>query len=233
MAVVVRGAAHQTVAGHDDAGEPLEVLRRADPLVRVRVRRRRPCPAWRVPGGVGQVADEQADGVGGQREVGLEDPRVRAGLAVHAAGEPHHPRALPARRVGDVRLAVRSGPEVVDQPQVRPFDRLDQLAGRLDHHRRRQRPIELPVRVRVTGAALDQQVARALGQERPQRRQPVGLIDVHPQQAGLADRVLVAPRRRPNRRGDEHLLAAVGVPAASANSGPSQSPPPACPPGRK
>ena len=41
--------------------------------------------------------------------------------------------------------------------------------------------------------------------------EPVGPVDVDPQKAGLADRVLVAPRRRPNRRSEEHLLAAVGV----------------------
>ena len=122
---------------------------------------------------VGQVADELPDRVGGQREVGLEDPRVRAGLAVDGAGEAHHPRALRARRVGDVRLAVRAGAEVMDQPQVRALDRLDQLAGRLDQHGRRQRPVELPVGVRAAGAALDEQMAGPLGEERPQRGQPV------------------------------------------------------------
>jgi hypothetical protein len=136
---------------------------------------------------------------------------VRAGPAVHAAGEAHEPRALRARRVRDVRLAVRAGPQVVDQPQVRALDRLDQLTGRLDHHRRRQRPIEHPVDVRATGAALDQQMAGPLREERPQCRQPVGLIDVDPQEAGLTDRVLVAPRLRPDGRGEEHLFAGVGV----------------------
>ena len=65
----------------------------------------------------------------------------------------------------------------------------------------------------VTSAALNQQVAWALREERPQRRQFVGLIDVHPQEASLDHRVLVAPRHRPNRRGEEHLLAGVNVPS--------------------
>ena len=96
---------------------------------------------------------------------------------------------------------------------MRPLDRLDQLAGRLDHPCGGQRLLELPIRVRVTGAALDQQVARPLGKERPQRWQPVGLVDVDPQEAGLADCVFVAARRSTNGRGDEHLFAGVGVPS--------------------
>ena len=73
--------------------------------------------------------------------------------------------------------------------------------------------VELPVGVHAARtAALDEQVARALGQERPQRGQLAGLVDVDPQPAGLADRVLVAARRRPHGRGEEHLLAPVGVP---------------------
>ncbi len=162
--------------------------------------------------GIGQVADELPDRVAGQREVGLEDPCVLAGLAVHAASEAHDSRPVRARRVGDVRLAVRAGAEVMNQTQVRPLDRLDQLTGRLDQHCRRQRPIELPVGVRVAGAALDEQMAGALREERPQCWQPVGPVDVDPQEAGLADRVLVAPRLGPNGRGEEHLLAGVGVP---------------------
>ena len=138
---------------------------------------RRPCGV-----GIGQVADELPDRVGGQREVGLEDPRVRAGLAVHAAGEAHHPRALRARRVGDVRLAVRAGAEVVDQPQVRALDRLDQLAGRLDHARRRQWPVELPVGVarrrcpsrRAGGRAARRGTPTVPAARRAGRRRPTG-----------------------------------------------------------
>ena len=108
----------------------------------------------------------------------------------------------------------------MDQTQVRALDRLDQLTGRLDQHCRRQRPVELPVRVRVAGAALDEQMARPLGEERPQGGQAVGPVDVDPQEAGLADRVLVAPRLRPNGRGDEHLLAGVGVPGGERHQWP-------------
>ena len=174
----------------------------------------------RVRRRVGQVADELPDRVGGQREVGLEDPCVLAGLAVHAAGEAHDSRPLRARRVGDVRLAVRAGAEVVDQPQVRSLDRLDQLAGRLDHSGRRQWPVELPVGVGVAGAALDEQMAGALGEERPQGRQPVGPVDVDPQKPGLTDRVLVAARLGPDGRGEEHLLAGIGVPCGERQQWP-------------
>ena len=111
-------------------------------------------------------------------------------------------------------LPVRVGAEMVDQPQVCALDRLDQLTGRLDHHRRRQRPIELPVGVRVAGAALDRADGRAARRGTPivpaarrgGRRRPTG-------SGSRSDRVLVAPRRRSNRRGEEHLLAGVGVPS--------------------
>ena len=66
--------------------------------------------------------------------------------------------------------------------------------------------------MRATGAARDEQMAGPLRQERPQCRQRVGAVDVDPQKAGLADRVLIAPRLRPARWGEEHLLAGVGVP---------------------
>ena len=161
--VVVRGTAHEPVAGNDDPREPLEVLARADPLVGV-LAVARAAGAWLDRRDrIGQVADELPDRIGRQREVGLEDSRECAGLAVDRAGEPHHPRALGARRVGDVRLSLRVRSQVVDQAQVRALDRLNELAGRLDHHRRGQRQVELPVRVRATGAALHEQVARTLG----------------------------------------------------------------------
>jgi hypothetical protein len=83
--------------------------------------------------GVGEVADELRERVAGELEVGLDDSCVRAGLAVDRTGKPHHPASLRARGVGQVRLAVGADAEVVDDPQVRALDRLDQLAGPLDH----------------------------------------------------------------------------------------------------
>ena len=88
---------------------------------------------------IGEVADELRNRVGREREVGLDDPRVRAGLAIHRTGEPHHPRPVRARRVGDARPAVLADTEAVNDPQVGALDRLDQLAGRLDHVRGRER----------------------------------------------------------------------------------------------
>ena len=72
----MRGAAHEPVAGNDDPGEPLEVLARADPLVRVPAVARAVGARPDRRGRIGQVADELPDRVGGQREVGLEDSRV-------------------------------------------------------------------------------------------------------------------------------------------------------------
>ena len=93
-------------------------------------------------------------------------------LAVDSAGEAHHSRALGARRVGDVRLAVGADTEAVDESQVGALDRLDQLAGRLHHPRRGQRLRDLPVRVRAARAArLHEHVAGPLGQQRPKRVQ--------------------------------------------------------------
>ena len=37
-----------------------------------------------------EVADELVDRVGGQSEVGFEDPRVPSGLAVDRPGQAHH-----------------------------------------------------------------------------------------------------------------------------------------------
>ena len=68
----------------------------------------------RVPRRVRKVADELPDRVAGQREVGLEDPCVLAGLAVDGAGEAHDARALRAGGVGHRRPAVRGDPEVMD-----------------------------------------------------------------------------------------------------------------------
>ena len=201
--VARRRARHEPVARHDDPGELLEVLGRADPLVRVRARARRACGRRAVrAAGSGRSPTSCATGYGGSCEVGLDDPGVGAGLAVDRPGEPHHPRALRARRVGDVRLAVVADAEAVDDPQVGALDRLEQLAGRLDDARCRKRLGELPVRVHAARAArLDQQVAGPLGQERPQRVQLAGLVDVDPQPAGLADRMLLPARRRARRRG--------------------------------
>jgi hypothetical protein len=100
----------------------------------------------------------------------------------------------------------------MDDPQVGALDRLEQLTARLDHARRRERLGDFPVRVRAARAArLDQQVAGTLGQERPQRVQLAGLVDVDPQPAGLADRVLLPARRRADGGGEEHLLAPLGM----------------------
>jgi hypothetical protein len=89
-------------------------------------------------------------------------------FSVDGAGQPHHPRALGARRVGDVRLAVLADSEPVDDAQVGSLDRFDQLAGRLHRPSRGERLRQLPVGVHPARATrLDQQVARPLGQERP------------------------------------------------------------------
>ena len=71
-----------------------------------------------------------------------------------------------------------------------------------------QRLGELPVGVRAARAAgLDQQVARPLGQQRPQRGQPAGPVDVDPQEARVGDGVLVAARSHARGDADERLLA--------------------------
>ena len=94
-------------------------------------RPRRPRRSWRARRPrVGQVADQLLDPVAGQREVGLDDPRVLAALVVHGPGQAHHARALLARRVGDVGLAMLVDAEAVDQPQVRLLDRLGHFADR-------------------------------------------------------------------------------------------------------
>jgi hypothetical protein len=90
----------------------------------------------------------------------------------------------------------------------------------VDQHRRGQRLLELPVRMCAARAALHEQVARALGKELPQRGQPVRLVDVDPQKAGLSDRVLVAAGHRTNGRSDEHLLARLDVPAGERHQAP-------------
>ena len=75
-----------------------------------------------------------------------------------------------------------------------------------------QRLGELPVGVGAAGAAgFDQQVTRPLGQQRPQRRQFAGLVDVDPQEAAVRDRVLVAAAVGPRRDADERLLARTGA----------------------
>ena len=73
----------------------------------------------------------------------------------------------------------------MDQTQVRSLDRLDQLT--VDSTRRVAGSgwVELPVGVRAARrSALDEQVAWALGEERPQRWQPTGPVDVDPQRSG-------------------------------------------------
>ena len=84
-------------------------------------------------------------------------------------------------------------------------------SSRVPSPRRRvgsQRPLELPVGVHAARAAgLDEQVARPLGEERPQRVEPVGAVDVDPQEAGRADGVLAAARAGARRDADEDLLA--------------------------
>jgi hypothetical protein len=169
--------------------------------------RRGPCGL-----GSGRLPTSCSTGVRRTLEVRLDDPGVSAGLAIDGAGKPHDSRAFRARRVGDVRLAVLADPKPVNDAQVRELDRFDQLAARPHHSRRRQRLRQLPVGVHAARAsALDEQVARALGQERPQRLQLAGLVDVDPQPVARADGVLVAARRGTRRRGEKHLLALCDV----------------------
>ena len=163
---------------------------------------------------VGKVADQRPHGVGGQGEVGLEDPRERAGLEVHRPRQPRHPRAVLHGCVGDVGLAVGVGAEVVDEPQVRALDRLEQLAGVLHQVSGRQGLVELPVGVYAAGAAgLDEQVTGPVGQEPPEGGQLAGPVDVDPQPPRVRDGVLRAPRLGSDGGGGEHLLAALGVPS--------------------
>jgi hypothetical protein len=173
-----------------------EQQQRSEPYVTARA-----CSGVSPRDRVGQVADQLPGRVGGQREVCLEDSGVRARLAVHIAGEAHHPRALRARRVGDLRLAVGGGPEVVDQPQVCALDRLHQLAGRLDDERGRRWRLELPVRARVTGAALDQQMAGRSATNAHKAGSPSGRsTSTHSQRISLT--ACLSPRgsaRRPGR----------------------------------
>ena len=100
----------------------------------------------------------------------------------------------------------------MDQPQVRALDRLDHLAGALVQALGGQRLRQFPVAVHATGARrLAQQLTRPLGQEVPQRGEPVGLVDVQPQEARVRDRVLVAVRPGARRDADERLLARPAV----------------------
>ena len=162
---------------------------------------------------VGQVADELLDRVGGQVEVGFEDPRAPAGLAVHRSGEPHHPAAVAAREVGDVRLAVAVDAEVVDQPQVRALDRLKGLAGLSIDPGGGERLVKTPVGMDAAAPRRrHQQMTRPLGEERPEVVKLSGLVDVDPQRLGVGDRPLVAAGRVADSGGDEHLLAAAGAP---------------------
>ena len=118
---------------------------------------------------VGEVADQLRDRVGGEREVGLQDPRVAAGLVVDRARQSHHPRAFGALAVTDGRFAVGRA-EPVDQPQVRALDPLDQLARALVELHGGQRPVKPPVGVYAAGAgAFHEQVTGALCEQRPQR----------------------------------------------------------------
>src|SRR5450755_2992487 len=135
---------------------------------------------------------------------------------------PVFPLTEPARRIrrdlsahaGSATLGLPSfaDAEAVDDPQVGALDRLDQLAGRLDHARGRQGLRQPKVRVAAAGpAALDQQVAGALGEERPQGVQLSGPVDVDPQKPALEDRLLLPARRRPHGGSDKQLLASQGV----------------------
>ena len=121
------GAVDQPAAWYLDPGEGLEVLGRADPLVRICVMHVPSASRCRGPcGRVGQVADQGCDRIRRQLEVGLEDPGVATALTVDRPGKARHPAAVLALRVGDVRLAgAIVDAEVVDQPQVRAFDRLE------------------------------------------------------------------------------------------------------------
>ena len=75
-----------------------------------------------------------------------------------------------------------------------------------------ERLVEQPVGVRAPAAALDQQVAGLLGEERPQVMQLSGLVDVDPQRAGMRDGVLAPPRALRAHRGcDEQFLASIRV----------------------
>ena len=71
---------------------------------------------------------------------------------------------------------------------------------------------KLPVAVHATGPRrLAQQLTRPLGQEVPQRGEPVWLVDVQPQEPRVRDRVLAAVRPGPRRDADERLLARPAV----------------------
>ena len=118
----------------------------------------------------------------------------------------------------------------MDDPQVGPLDRLDQLTGRLTDSGRGDGLRDLPVGVNAARAArLDQEVARSLGQERPQRVQLPGLVDVDPQPPRVTDRPLIAARLHSNGGGEEHLLAPFGVPRRQPRqrSSPTFTPAPA------
>ena len=75
-----------------------------------------------------------------------------------------------------------------------------------------ERAVELPVRVDAARAAgLDEQVARPVGEERPQGGELAGPVDVDPQPPGVIDGVLAAARGAADGGRDQQLLAAVGV----------------------
>ena len=178
-----------------DPGQAGEVHGRRDPLERVRLGAGARTPGGGGQGGgrVGQVADERGERVGREREVGLDHARVSARLVVDRAGQAHHAGALAALRIGDVGAAVRVDAERVDQPVVRALDRLAGARAGSGLAHGGEWAVEPPVGVNAARAArLDEQMARPLGQQGPQRIEPLGRVDVDPQEARGGDRVLGA-----------------------------------------
>ena len=118
-------------------------------------------------------------------------------------GQPEHAAPFFAVRIGHVLT------EGVDDPQVGPLDRL------AIPEPSRQRTIEAPVGVAAPrSGGLHQHVAGSLGQELPQDLEPVGMVDVDPQEPGLRDRVLRAPRLVSGRDADRYwnIMPSLDVP---------------------
>src|SRR5436305_898319 len=138
LVVMGRAADQRTARRHGYPGERAEVGRCGDALVRIVALPLSSLDGRRdsVGGGwIRQVAHQARGLVGRKRQVGLDDPRVLAGLVVDGPGEAENPAPLPAIGIGDVLT------EGVDDPKVGLLDWLPVAEAR------RQWPVELPVGV--------------------------------------------------------------------------------------
>jgi hypothetical protein len=186
------------------------------------------------PARVGQAVDQGTDWVGRELEVGFEDPGGPAGLAVHRPAQPHQPAPVSACGVGDVRPAELIDAEALDDPLVRALDRADPSGrGPVVVLGCREWLVEQPVGVRGPASALEQQMAGALGEERPQMMQLSGLVDVDPQRPVCATACL-SPRGCQRTAGAMNSSSPrFACVAASASRASSQRMCPVPPAGRK